>query len=231
MAWEGVRCQCRDDSVCQNKNYICTINAMNVAIKLSCNTFIGIGSQAEYGKCIGKIDEDYQTNAITEYGRSKLKTYKSLDIIAKENNIKFIWARIFSVYGIYDSDETLVISALNKMVSNEKIQLTQCIQNWDFLYVEDAAKVLYLLGNKPSENGVYNIASGESRKLKDFVLAMKKVLKSTSILQFGAVPYSKEGIVSFEPCVDKLKRNLVWSYQIRFEDGINRILKYICRER
>ncbi len=231
LAWDGVRGDYRNDATLQNKNYICAISAMNVAKQLGCRGFVGTGSQAEYGTCVGSIDESYPTNPVTEYGKAKLKTYKTLKAIAKENNIKFFWARIFSVYGLYDYEGTLIMSALNKMKKNEAVQLTECTQNWDFIYVEDVARIMYLIPNINCEDGIYNIASGETRKLKDFVIAMKEVSKSASELQFGAIPYSSEGRTSFEPSVDKLKQNLGWASRITFEDGINDILKFIYQER
>lgn len=227
LAWEGARVPHRDDAVLQNNNYDCAVKAMNVAKKLGCRVFIGSGSQAEYGKCVGKIDENYETKPTTEYGKAKLKAYETLKSMAKENNIKFIWTRIFSVYGIYDYSGTLVMSALDKMKKNESMPLTKCTQNWDFIHVEDVAKVMYLLGNTYCMDGVYNIASGKSKQLKEFVLDIKRICGSKSELQFGIVPYGSEGIVSFEPIVDKLKNNLNWSCEIEFEDGIKKIVEFI----
>lgn len=227
FAWEGARVPYRDDSVLQNNNYKHAVKAMNTAIKLKCSTFIGAGSQAEYGKCIGKIDENYPTNPITEYGKAKLKTYEKLKTMAKVYNIKFIWTRIFSVYGIYDYHGTLVMSALDKMKRNESIPLTQCVQNWDFIYVEEVAKIMYLLANTSCIDGIYNIASGHSRKLKEFLMDMKKICKSTSELQFGAIPYNSEGVTSFEPIVDKLRKKLGWFSEMGFEDGIKKMLDII----
>jgi len=227
LAWDGVRVPYRDDAILQNENYRCAINAMKVAKKLGCDTFIGAGSQAEYGRCIGKIDETYKAKPTTEYGKAKLRAYETLKIMAKENRMKFIWTRIFSVYGVYDYQGTLVMSSLDRMKRNESLPLTQCVQNWDFIYVEDVARAMYLLANTSCMSGIYNIASGKSRQLKDFVIDMKNICKSTSELQFGAVPYNSEGIISFEPIVDKLMRNLGWSCRVKFEDGIKKILEFI----
>ena len=227
LAWEGTRVPYRDDIVLQNKNYNYAIKAMNTAKELGCSIFIGTGSQAEYGKCIGKVDENYLTKPVTEYGKAKLKTYETLKVIAKENKIKFIWARVFSVYGIYDYEGTLIMSALKKMKRNESIPLTKCMQNWDFIYVEDAARIMYLLATTPCTDGVYNIASGKSKELKEFVIDMKKICSSKSELLFGEVPYNYEGVVSFEPIIDKLVKNSCYSCEVEFEDGIKKILKFI----
>lgn len=226
LAWEGARVPHRDDAVLQHNNYNCAVKAMNVAKELGCRVFIGSGSQAEYGKCVGKIDENYETKPTTEYGKAKLKAYKTLKLMAEENNMKFIWTRIFSVYGIYDYSGTLVMSALDKMKKNENMPLTECIQNWDFIHVEDAAKIMYLLGNTSCMEGVYNIASGESKQLKEFVIDMKRICNSKSELQFGVVPYNNEGVVSFEPVIEKLKQNLGYTCEISFEEGIKKILLF-----
>ena len=227
LAWEGTRVPHRDDAILQNKNYQYAIKAMEVAKELSCDTFIGAGSQAEYGECIGKIDESYQPKPTTEYGKAKLRTYETLKVMAKENSIKFIWTRIFSVYGVYDYQGTLVMSALDMMKKNENMPLTQCIQSWDFIYVKDVARAMYLLANTSCMDGIYNVASGENRQLKEFVIDMKEICKSTSELQFGAVPYNSEGVIRFEPIVDKLKQNLGWSCEVKFKDGIKKILEFI----
>lgn len=227
LAWEGTRVPHRDDAILQNKNYECAIKAVNTAKQLGCSTFIGSGSQAEYGKCTGKIDEDYETNPTTEYGKAKLKAYVTLKLLAQESNIKLIWTRIFSVYGIYDYQGTLIMSALDKMRKNENIKLTECNQRWNFIYVEDVARIMYLLANTSCADGIYNIASGESKQLKEFVIDMKMISNSKSELQFGAIPYNSEGVVSFEPIIDKLKQNLNYSCKVRFKEGIEKILDNI----
>lgn len=227
LAWEGVRAPFRDDESLQYENYQCAINAMRIAKELGCKTFIGAGSQAEYGKCIGEIDENYITKPLTQYGKYKLKAYEELSRLAQVLDIRFIWTRIFSVYGIYDYNGTLVMTVLDKMKKNEEIPLTQCIQQWDYIYVEDAARAMYLLAQKSHTFGIYNIASGKSRELKEFVLEMKQLTNSISELKFGELPYNEEGIVSFKPIVNKLESDLEWKCEFEFKDGIEKIIRYM----
>lgn len=226
LAWEGVRVPLRDDEQLQYDNYQAAISAMKIAKALGCEIFMGAGSQAEYGKCIGEIDENYVANPLTEYGKYKLKAYNELSRLAQELNIRFIWTRIFSVYGIYDYEGTLIISALNKMKMNQEIPLTQCTQDWDYIYVEDVARAMYMLAQNSCTSGIYNIASGKNRPLREFILEMKTITNSTSNLRFGEVPYSVEGIVSFKPIVDKLRQELDWGCQFEFEEGIKKILQH-----
>jgi Nucleoside-diphosphate-sugar epimerases len=223
LAWEGTRASARNDKLLQENNYHFTMSAIKAAFELGCKSFVGIGSQAEYGMCTGTITENHKTAPLTEYGKAKLRTYEDGKKLAESFGVKFIWARIFSVYGKGDFEGTLVISAISKMLNNEKISLTECIQSWDFLHVSDAANALLLLGSAPS--GIYNIASGINYPLKDFVYDMQKLTDSHSFLDFGAIPYNKESLTGFKPVADILRSVTGWAPRISFAQGINEIIE------
>lgn len=227
LAWEGARLPYRDDENIQNNNYLCSIKAMNVAIKMGCKFFLGSGSQAEYGSTSGIVDEEYPCNPNTAYGKAKLHTYFDLKQMAETNSIRFIWTRIFSVYGQYDYSGTLVMSAIEKMKRNESIDMTAATQLWDYLNVEDAARAMRLFADNECESGVYILASGDYKPLREYVEIIKEVVNSKSELNFGAIPYGPNGPVNLTPCADKVKNVLGWNTKIKFEEGIKRI---ICNE-
>ena len=225
FAWEGVRAPYRDDDEIQNKNYVATLKAMEVCNRLHGRKFIGCGSQAEYGYMEGVIDEDYSCKPNTEYGKAKLKSYTDLSLYAKNHNIEFIWARIFSVFGPGDYSGSLIMSCIDKMSKNQNIQLTECKQDWDFVYIDEVAKVFVLFAKEKCRSGVYNIASGNHRVLKEYVQEIKNIMNSDSMLEFGAIPYPGSGMVSFVPDISKLRKELNWKSMITFEEGINKILQ------
>jgi len=228
LAWEGTRAPARDDKWLQENNYQSSMKAIKVAFELGCKSFVGIGSQAEYGKCIGRITENYKVAPLTEYGKAKLRTCEDGKKLADRLGVKFIWARIFSVYGKGDFEGTLIMSAICEMIKNQKIPLTECTQSWDFLHVLDAANALSLLSSAPS--GIYNIASGVSHPLKDFVYEMLRLSDSNSVLEFGVIPYNTEGVVSFEPVVDKLIAEVGWAPKISFSQGVTEIIEIFKTE-
>ena len=78
---------------------------------------------------------------------------------------------------------------LYKMLCNENIDMTEGIQYWNYLYVEDLAKIIILLAENESAQGVFNLASEDTRMLKDYIIEIKSILKSESKINFGAVPY------------------------------------------
>lgn len=225
LAWEGIRGLERDDAALQEKNYLSAMDAFYMSKKLNCHKFIGSGSQAEYGPMSGIITEEYPCNPNTEYGKAKLRVCQEIDAIAKKHQIEFIWGRIFSVYGIGDYMGSLIMTCVDKMLKGENIELTKCIQEWDYLYIDEAAEIFAKFGVMDCKSGIYNIASGKHQQLRDYVEIIKKATGSDSWLEYGKVPYTEKGMVSFIPDISKLKKEIHWESEITFEEGIKRILQ------
>lgn len=224
FAWEGVRAPYRDDALLQYNNYVASVQAMWQAIKIGCKSFVGAGSQAEYGVGDGTYSETSQCSPVTEYGKEKLHACMELSEIACENNIHFVWTRIFSLYGQYDYSNSLIMMCIEKMKKNEKVQLTPCTQQWDYLYVEDAVRAMELLADTEIESGIYNIASGIHRPLYEFVEEIYQVAQSKSIIEFGAVQYGNNGAINLAPCIDKIK-SIGWNPIVDFKEGIRQMIE------
>lgn len=219
LAWEGTRAHLRDDDQIQYKNYNCALTAMNAAVLLGCQVFLGTGSQAEYGKMEDTVTELSPCNPITEYGKSKLLVFEHLSSIADENKIRFVWTRIFSIYGKYDFQNSLIMSALDKMINNEPIDLTACTQVWNYLHVKDAATAILTLVENEKAHGIYNVAGRDNKPLQSYIEEMKETINSSSELRFGVVPYNAEGIVNLKPDIAKIMA-LGWRPMINFDEGI-----------
>lgn len=109
----------------QSKNIDYTLDAVEAAAKLGCKRFIGAGSQAEYGPLDREmIGPDAPEHPTTPYGVSKLAAGKLSKLLCKELGIEWIWPRIFSVYGIYDKESTMVMTALHQFLAEEETAFT-----------------------------------------------------------------------------------------------------------
>lgn len=223
LAWEGARQPYRDDPVLQQKNYFCTIEAFHAAQETGCSFFLGSGSQAEYGIMTGLVDEETLCQPVTEYGKQKLHCFETLSEMADKTEMKFIWTRIFSIYGLFDYSGTLVMQCLRKMQKNERIEMTEGTQLWDFLHVHDAARAMKAFALSDCENGVYILASGDHRPLREYVIEMKETLNSESELVFGAIPYGRNGPVNLTPNPQKTMNALGWKPEISFSSGIKNL--------
>ena len=97
------------------------------------------------------------------------------------------------------------------MLENKPCELTQGIQMWDFLYIDDAIEALYRLCTQECPNGVYNFGSGDMRQLRDYVMEMAQITHTESELRVWRNSYSTTGIVSLWPDVSKLEHELDWA--------------------
>ena len=52
------------------------------------------------------------------------------------------------------------------------------------------------------------------------------VLRSESVLKFGAIPYGVNGMIGIEPCVDKIQKEIKWKAKKTFRDGIKAIIDF-----
>ena len=123
----------------------------------------------------------------------------------------------------YAIQETLIMSAIDKMKRNEPIEMTPCTQLWDYLNVEDASRAMKIFALIDCQNGIYNIASGDYKPLKEFVEEIKSALNSSSEPRFGAIPYGTNGPINLTPDVKKIKNALVWEPKIKFIKDVRKM--------
>ena len=148
FGWAATFGDARYDMPTQIKNIQYTIDAVHLAHACGCSTFIGAGSQAEYGRVEGKLSADTPAFPENGYGMAKLCAGEMSRVEAQKLGIKHIWTRILSVYGPYDGPYTMVMSTISKLLNGEKPSFTKGEQQWDYLYSKDAAGIMYALAEK-----------------------------------------------------------------------------------
>lgn len=227
LAWAGTGHSGRNVSDIQQDNILYSLEAIKVSADIGCKLFVEAGSQAEYGTVLEKISETTPCNPFSEYGKAKLTVKEQGSKIANALGMKYLHLRIFSLYGEDDHPWTLIMSSINKMVNNEAVELSPCTQKWNFLYVKDAVKQIYLLCQyalrNPDFNAeVFNIASKDTRVLKDFVKEMYSSSQSKSKLKFGAI--IPTNAVSLDPDTSKTETAIGYISNYVFKDVINNII-------
>lgn len=225
LSWNGTRKPQRDDEILQENNYLNSIDLFENMVELGCKKIINIGSQAEYGISDKIISEDDETSPNTWYGIYKLKLCNEMFNRFKEKDLNLYHIRVFSIYGIDDDDNTLIMSSIKKLKQNMDLELTESSQNWNFLNVNDLVKAIEIFVKKDDiKTGIYNIASKETKQLKEYIEELKDIMGSKSKLLFGKISYPKEGKVSINPDITKIQSNTQWKEEITFEQGIKEII-------
>ena len=227
FAWDGTFGISRNDTTLQMKNVQYTKDAVKLAKKTGCSTFIGAGSQAEFGRVEGVISEDTIPNPENEYGKAKLIASEESRKLANQYNIKHIWTRIFSVYGPYDRMETMIMNTIKTMIEeNESPKYTKGEQLWDYIYSTDVAKAMYLLAQKGKTNETYCIAYGEQHKLYEYIEEIRDNIKPNIKLRLGEISYSPNQVMNLCVSINKLKNDTGFIPEVNFEEGINKTVKW-----
>ncbi len=205
FAWHGVRSGDRNDPDHVNGNVGGTVDLLKTAARCGCRTFIGAGSQAEYGPSRQILSEDSPTRPNTLYGAAKLATYFLGSQLANFYGIRFAWLRIFSVFGPQDDDKTLIGYVTTELLSRRSPAVSECQHLWDYLYVDDAAAA-FVAVSKSTESGVINVASGDARSLRQTILQLRDVIDPSLPITFGGIPKPPDGPWPLLANVDKLRR-------------------------
>ena len=220
FAWEGTTGEARNDMYLQNRNVKHTLDAVSLAKRLGCDTFIGAGSQAEYGRVEGKLTP--QTPAFPEngYGIAKLCASQMSRVMCESLGMRHIWARILSVYGPNDTQNSMVRSTIRKLRTGEKPSFTKGEQIWDYLYSGDAAKAFVALAKKGKSGSVYCLGSGDPRPLCEYIKDIGAVVEPDAPLGIGEVEYAARQVMYLCADITALTEDTGFVPQTSFKDGI-----------
>lgn len=229
LAWAGALLGQRDNQGLQEGNIHFSLECVELSKRMGCQLYVDAGSQAEYGIVPGIITEETECHPFSAYGKAKLKMYEQTRALTEQMGMKYIHLRILSVYGENDHTDTLIMSSLMKLKNNEPIEMRSGGQKWNYVYVKDASRQiaelsLHACGDDAFMCEVYNIASEDTRKLQDFVVAMKEICGSQSELKFGG--YNSEKDVNLDPDVRKTKEIVKPLTEWGFEGVIKRLKNY-----
>ena len=211
----------------QSRNIFYTLQAVRAAAELGCRRFIGAGSQAEYGPMdVEKISPDSPVNPSTPYGASKLAAGHLAGMLCRELGMECIWPRIFSVYGKYEKETTMVASGLRKMLAGQPTEFTPAMQRWDYLYSKDAGRAFYLIGEKGKGGSVYCVGSGQARPLKEYIEEMA-ALTGAGKPGIGAKPYPPGAVMNLCADIGTLTGDTGFIPEYTFEQGIRETIEWI----
>lgn len=227
IAWGNTGENRNSSTELQSRNIAYTLAAVKTAYALGCRRFIGAGSQAEYGPMdVDKISPDSPVNPTTPYGAAKLASGQLARMLCKELGMECIWPRIFSVYGIYEKETTMVASGLRKMLAGEKTSFTPALQRWDYLFSADAGRAYYLIGEKGKDGAVYCVGSGKAALLKDYIEIMAE-LTGAEETGIGARPYPEGAVMNLCADISSLTADTGFVPEYTFREGIRETITWL----
>lgn len=165
---------------------------------------------------------------ISNYSLSKKQFLEWLKIYS--HKLSAINIALEHFYGPGDDITKFTSSIINSLLLNkQEIPLTSGLQRRDFIYIDDVvdAIILIMKASHEIESGFYEyeVGSGESISIKDFVSLAKSLSGNTSTkLNFGAIPYRKNEKMEVVADISRLIK-LGWTPKIKLVEGLSKTIE------
>ncbi len=226
FAWGGPGAGGRADRQVQQQSADITLECMRGAALLGVSRFFFSGSQAEYGRVSGIINEDTPCSPVLEYGISKLRVRNEAPAVADKLRMEYVHARYFSVYGPNDHPYTLVPSCIRAFLRNETIELSECRHKWNFMHVDDAAEATVRLAEceLTAPCMVVNVASTDTRVLKSFLEEIQRLAGGGGYCAYGARKSIEQPTDNW-PDIHRLQQLTGWVQQVSFAEGVGSLIE------
>jgi nucleoside-diphosphate-sugar epimerase len=220
LGWSGSGPAGRDDPLQLTENVADAIALVELAAQAGATTWVGLGSQAEYGPTASVLDESTPTRPITAYGAAKLSAGLQTRDLCATRSIRQVWLRLVTAYGPADQASYLIPQVILSLLRGRRPALTEGSQPGDFLHVRDACGAIRAAALTESCAGTYVLASGDHRPIREVALTIRDIIDRRLEIGLG------ELVPSFPPLGlrgDPRALELVsdWSPKVPLETGLS----------
>ena len=225
-AWIGIESNERENWSLQSKNLQFLFELLEVAKEADVKKFIFLGSQAEYGNINGVITEGQVCEPLNAYGSVKLACLEILKTFSKNNNINWLWLRLFSLFGEKENKTWLFPSLIKKIKTESEMDFTLGEQKYAYLYVKDFALIINKIVKYEVESGIYNVSSEIVRSIRSLVEEIRDIINPKFQLNFGSLKYRDNQSMHIQGSINKLNDQIG---RFEFTDlsiAIKNIIKY-----
>jgi nucleoside-diphosphate-sugar epimerase len=222
-AWEGVGGALRSGDI-QLENIRTAVALADAAIAAGTRKFVGIGSQAEYGRYDRKVLETDLPQPTMLYGAAKLAANYLVAQRCREARTAFAWLRLFSVYGPTDNPNWLIPSIAASLVRGKAPQCTAGTQKWDYLHIDDAAQGVLAAATTDEANGVFNLSSGQPVAVRTIVETLRDIAAPGLDLTFGEIPFGPDQIMHLEGDSSRLRAATGWTARTPLREGLKQVV-------
>jgi nucleoside-diphosphate-sugar epimerase len=200
-------------------NIMLPVKLYELAEKHSCTFFLNIDTFFN--------DPQHKYNYLSDYTLSKKQVIEWLKLTASK--CKLVNMKIFHMYGENDAISKFISQMIHRLENNDKsIDLTSGDQKRDFIYIDDVVNAFsVILKNEkkiPSKFIEFQIGTGNSVSIKNLMIVLKKLTKSTSLLNFGKIPHIEGEIMDSKANNNDLLK-LGWTNEFNLNKGLLRLIK------
>lgn len=141
---------------------------------------------------------------------------------------KIINLQLEHIYGSFDAPNKFISFLIKNFKIDANIDLTSCEQKRDFLHVNDLTELVETLILKTNIKKAYHhfeVGTGKSIALKQFIIEAKKIFKTKSKLNFGVKPMRENEIMNSYALLNRINDFCEWTPSIHYKEGIKMLFE------
>jgi nucleoside-diphosphate-sugar epimerase len=184
------------------------------------------GTGAEYSWGEHTLDErSTPLLPATPYGQSKASLFQILEKFSPQLGISLAWGRIFFPFGPGEKTGRLLPDTIRALLEGRIVELTDGLQQLDFLYVDDvAAGVVQLL--QSDVEGAVNVASGTARSVRSVIEAFAARTGGQELLRFGARERDPWEVPIVRAAVSRLREEVGFTARYDWDEAVDRTVDW-----
>lgn len=223
--WEGVNGSNRRDAQMQFANVSRGYAVAAAAKKSGTEVFIAFGSQAEIGPHSHPVDETEEDSPVSAYGEAKVQLRKDLFELFANADTRFVWGRIFSIYGPLDIGSGMLPTLIRTLKENKIFEATAGVQTWSYLYASDFASAVLRMIESSEYESIVNIGNSEGVQVGEVIKAVAHYMNRMELVQFGVVEIDPKQSQYLVPVTTHLTKDM-WKPQTTLADGIRNMVDW-----
>lgn len=169
--------------------------------------FVQFGSSEEYGEIDSPFYESAREEPNSPYALVKQLTTNTAMMLHRNYAFPIMVVRPGNLFGPLQNKNKFIPYVIEQLRNNQPLNVTPCEQKRDFIYVDDFVDGIHQLMKvaQVSQGEIVNISSGTSTALKDIIEHCRKILNSTSEVNYGAIPYRANEVMDLRCSMDKFE--------------------------
>ncbi len=154
-----------------------------------CKRIAVMGTMHEIGYWEGKIDENTPCAPLSLYGVAKNALRQALLLQAKQKGFELFWLRAYYILGDDRRNHSIFTKLLAAAEEGKKeFPFTSGKNQYDFINVEDLAKMIVAASTQDEYTGIINVCTGKPVSLGERVEQFIKEHELDIVLNYGAFP-------------------------------------------
>jgi len=226
FAWAGSAGKAREDEKLQLSNVKNSCDAVRASAALQCKRFIFAASIMQYEvDVLKKTDKKLSLSSI--YCTAKIAADYMCRALADNLGVQYVSAIISNIYGPGELSDRLVNTSIRKLQAGIHTSFSAGEQLYDFIYIDDAAKMFRDIGESVINSKNYYIGSGRPRKLKEFLYEMRDAVAPEAEIGLGELTFNGNSLTYKEFDISAVYRDTGFTPQIPFAEGIRRTAEWL----